>query len=190
MNWVVFSLILWGLMGLELGLKDALRLGETPVAPSFVMALAVVVSLAAPPNAALWACLAIGVTLDLTNPIEVIAGGPDRTVLGPYALGYVLACQLVLTMRGLMMRKNILTVGFLALFCSLVSHVVVTAIFAIRMRYDAGVLFLPTQELMWRFGSALYSGVAGVVLGAALLPLLGSMGLSIGPARRFARRAS
>lgn len=190
MNWVVFSLVLWGLMGLELGLKDALRLGETPVAPSFVMSLAVVVSLAAPTNAALWACLAIGVVLDLTNPIEVLAGGPDRTVLGPYALGHVLACQLVLTMRGLMMRKNVLTVGFLALFCSFVCHVVVTAILAIRLRYDHGVVFEPTQELMWRFGSSLYSGIAGIVLGAALLPLLGTMGLSIGPSRRFARRTT
>lgn len=37
MNWIVFILNAWVLLGLEIGLKDALRIGETPVAPSFVM---------------------------------------------------------------------------------------------------------------------------------------------------------
>ncbi len=187
MNWIVFALNAWVLLGLEVGLKDTLRIGETPVAPSFVMPLAVAIAIAAPSTAALWACLALGMSLDLTNSIEVVAGGPARTVLGPYALGYLLAGQLVLTMRGMMIRKNILTVGFLSLFCSAVSHIVVTAIFAIRSRYDVDVPFDATQQLLWRFGSSLYTGLVGIVLGAVLLPMLGAMGLTIGPARRFGR---
>ncbi len=189
MNWIVFALIGWILMGLEVGLKDSLRIGETPVSPSFVMPLAVVVAIAAPSTAALWACMILGSALDLTNKIECI-GGPDRTVLGPYALGYVLAAQLVLTMRGLMIRKNILTVGFLSLFASLVCHIVVTGIFFVRSRFDTQVPFDGTQQLAWRLGSSLYTGLSGLVLGALLLPLLGAMGLSIGPARRFARRSA
>lgn len=188
MNWIVFILNAWVLLGLEIGLKDALRIGETPVAPSFVMPLAVVVAIAAPSTSALWACLMLGMTLDLTNALEVTAGTTVRTVLGPYALGYVLAGQLVLTMRGLMMRKNILTVGFLSLFCSLVANIVVTAVFTVRSRYDPAVPFNASDELVWRLVSSLYTGLVGIVLGAVLLPMLGAMGLHIGPARRFARR--
>ncbi|MCC6425266.1 MAG: hypothetical protein IT435_00465 [Phycisphaerales bacterium] len=190
MNWIVFALSGWVLLGLELGLKDSLRIGDAPVAPSFVMPLAVVIALAAPSTTALWAAIVLGMTLDLTNTLEVMGGGLPRYVLGPYALGYALAAQLVLTMRGLMIRKNILTVGFLSLFCSLVSNIVVTAIFAIRSRYDVEIQFDATQQLIWRLGSSLYTGLVGLALGTVLLPLLGTMGLSIGPARRFARRVS
>lgn len=188
MNWLVFTLNAWVLLGLELGLKDSLRIGETPMSPSFVMPLAVAVAIAAPTTPALWACLSLGVALDLTNTIETAAGGPARTVLGPYALGYLVAGYLVLTMRGLMMRKNILTIGFLSLACSLVANIVVTAIMAIRARYDVGVEFDASQQLLWRLGSSLYTGVVGTILGAVMLPMLGAMGLTIGPARRFGRR--
>lgn len=190
MNWVVFALNAWVLLGLELGLKDALRIGETPVSPSFIMPLAVTVAIAAPTTSALWACLYLGMALDLTNTIELMGGGPTRTLLGPYALGYVLAGQLVLTMRGLMIRKNILTIGFLSLFCSLVCHTVVIGTMFIRARYDHAVPFDATQQLMWRFVSSLYTGLVGIVLGALLLPMLSAMGIAIGPARRFARRAT
>ena len=36
MSWLGFSIALWVGLGLELGLRDALRLGAGPVAPSFV----------------------------------------------------------------------------------------------------------------------------------------------------------
>jgi hypothetical protein len=188
MNWIVFTLAAWGLLGLELGLKDVLRIGDTSIAPSLVFPLAVVVSLAAPATTTLWACLLLGAAVDLTYSLELVNGGPARIVLGPYALGYLLAGQLVLTMRALMIRKSFLTVGFLSLFGSVVCHIVVTAIFALRGRYDELVAFDASQQLLWRLGSSVYTGIAGLIIGAVAMPALGALGLHVGPPRRFARR--
>ncbi|HLO40410.1 MAG TPA: hypothetical protein VK176_05245 [Phycisphaerales bacterium] len=188
MNWLIFTLNAWVLLGLELGLKHTLRIGETQIAPSFVMPLAVTVAIAAPTTPALWASLALGAALDLTNAIETAGGGPARTILGPYALGYLVAGYLVLTMRGIMIKKNILTIGFLSMMSSLVANIVVAAIMAIRARYDTAVEFDASQQLLSRVIGSLYTGVVGTLIGAVLLAMLGTMGLTIGPARRFGRR--
>lgn len=189
MNWPFFALLTWILFGLELGFRDALRLGPTPIAPSFVIPFLVFVSISAPPNTLRLAALVLGLITDLTFPIELRDGGPAATIVGPYALGYLLASQLVLTLRAMMIRRNPLTVAFLSVLAAAVAQIVVVTMFTTRSVFGDPIDWHPTHELLTRLGSALTCSVSGLVLSFVLLPLAPMLGLNIGPARRNPRRS-
>ncbi|MBM4109542.1 MAG: hypothetical protein FJ255_12165 [Phycisphaerae bacterium] len=189
MNWIMVGLVAWVMLGLEKGLRGALELGASGIAPSFVFVLATFVALLAPAGTALWTCLALGLVIDLTHTVSLSAGG-SAVVVGPYALGYVLGCQLVLTMRGVMMGRNPLSLGFLALVASIVCHIVVVAVFAVRGLMVNDVAWAASGQLVPRLGSALYTGGLAVGLALVLFPMAGALGLSGPQARRFGRRVS
>ncbi len=48
MKWLTFAILAWIFLGLELGLRDALRLGHGQVSPSFVFVLLAFFALVAP----------------------------------------------------------------------------------------------------------------------------------------------
>lgn len=189
MNWLMFGIVAWVMLGLEKGLRGALELGASGIAPSFVFVLATFVALLAPAGTALWTCLALGLLIDLTHTVDLAAGGA-AVIVGPYALGFVMACQLVLTMRGVMMGRNPLSLGFLALVASVVCHIVVVAAFAVRGLLVSDVAWASSGQLVPRLGSALYTGALAVALALVLFPMSGALGLAGPQARRFARRAS
>ncbi len=178
MRWLAFALFAIVFLGLELGVRGALALGGRTVAPSFVMVLAVFVCTSAPSRQSLWAALALGICLDLTNPIEVVDQARTITLLGPHSLGYVLAAQLTLTMRGLVFRRNPLTIAFLSLLAAAIASIVFVAIMTLRSAFDP-IDWHPTTELFQRFASALYTGGLALVISPLLLlgmPLLGISG--------------
>lgn len=187
MNWVLFALVTWVALGLETGLKPALQLGPTPIAPSFLVPVAVIVTLFAPSAIALWACLIIGVLADLTWSIPRTDGG-IATLVGPYALGYFLAGQLILAMRGVMARRNPFTVAFLSGIGALVINVVVVALITLHSFYDDPIDWRPTQQLFSRVLAAGYTAILGFFLAFALLPIAPWLGLAAPGSRRFVRR--
>ncbi len=189
MNWLTFAIAAWFALGLELGLRPALRLGPEALAPSFMLPLAVFVCLWAPHRVALWACLACGLLVDLTwrHPIS---GGGAATVLGPYALGYFLGGQLVLTLRGVLIRGNPLTMAVMSMLAAAVVHVVVVAAMTVRSLYGDPIDFSPALELLVRLGASAYTGVAGLALSLLLIPLTPAFGFQQQAThRRIARRA-
>jgi hypothetical protein len=204
MNWLVFTLLAWIFMGLEVGLKDALAIGPLGIAPSFVLVLLTVVAMSARAPHALWAAFMMGVLLDLTNSIPTISGpalstatdtitaagggggGPAITILGPYAFGCPLAAQLIISLRALMIRRNPLTVGFLSAVCGLVITVVLVAILSIRSRFDP-IVWDASQALLVHAASALYTGVVGIVVALALVPIAPLLGMPTQPQRRVGR---
>lgn len=169
MNWLVFALVTWIMLGLEIGLKSSLRLGDSSIAPSFVAILAVFVATAAPPRTAQWACLLIGALVDLTSPIPRADAASSFTVLGPNALGALLMCQLVLAVRGLLFRRNPLTVAVLAATGFAVWQVVVTAVFTVRDLTGDPVVWVPAGQLGSRMASSLYTGLLALPLSLLLL---------------------
>lgn len=194
MNWYTFIFAAWLFFGLELGLKHALALGDWGVAPSFVVPLAVYVSMAAPPSRAVWACLILGIGLDLTWSPPT-AQGPGTTIVGPYALGLMLGGQLVLALRSMMIRRNPLTMTFLTLLASLVMHVVVMAMLAARSLFGdsigvggVGGVGMGGQALA-RLGSSAYTALAGFVMALLLLPMSAVFGFHLGQGRYVTRRA-
>lgn len=187
MNWLTFSVIAWLCFGLELGLKGGLRIGPS-IAPSFVMSYAVFLALLAPHRSALWACFALGLLCDLTAKIGL--SGLDRsvTLVGPYTLGYLLAGQLVVTMRAMMIRKNPFTMALLAVLASAVAGVVVVAVYSFRSILLGDPLAIqPTPELLGRLASAVYTGLLALVMSLVLIPMAPAFGLQPVQGRRFAR---
>lgn len=188
MNSLALIILTWVFFGMELGLKDALRIGQTPIAPSFVFVLLSFVAITARPQVVLWCCLAMGLLTDLTGAIELNNGAQPATVVGPYALGYLLAGQLMVSMRALLMRANPPTLGFTAGVGYAVAQIVVVAILTLRLWMGQPFDWHPTHELLQRLCSALYTGVLGFLLSFLLVPLSPVLGIQSPQQRRFARR--
>lgn len=172
MNWLLYALGLWVLLGFELGAKGVLELGPTGVAPSFVIPLAIYVALGAPPIHALWACLIAGLALDLTGRV----GGAEAVIPGPNALGLMLAGQFALAARGMVIRRNPFTLAILSVLGALIAGLVVVAIFTVRSFLVGDPGWDPGQQLLSRAGSALYTGVTGFLLALVLIPSAGAFG--------------
>ncbi|MFI4917596.1 MAG: hypothetical protein ACIAS6_13965 [Phycisphaerales bacterium JB060] len=178
MNWPVFAILAYLTLGLERGLRDALAIG--PVQPSFLMALGAYIALSAPPMHAIWACLAIGLALDLTGGWPMLAGAA-QPLIGPYALGCVLMAQVVLTLRGKLVRHHLATLAMLTLFGVVASQLVVVVMLTIQKLTGAPLAFEPGRELLIRFGAAGYTALVALPLGLLLIaaaPLLGFTGHS------------
>jgi cell shape-determining protein MreD len=175
-NWLVFAFGAWLMLGLELGLKTTLRLGDTGIAPSFVAVLAVYVASAAPARAAQWACLILGALMDLTAPVSRVDAASTFTVLGPNALGALLMCQFVLASRGLLFRRNPLTLAVLTGVGFALWQIVFTAVFSVRNLLGDPIVWSATGQLVTRLGSSVYTGVAALPIALLLLlfgPLFG-----------------
>lgn len=182
MRWAPFLLLAWVFLGLEIGLRSAMPFGEAGIAPSFALILCVYVSMGATHAHAHWAALLLGACVDLASR-RVLRGGGDVTVLGPNALGFLLACQLTLVMRGVVFRKNPLALAFLASVGGVVCAVLVTSILLFRSLYDPTEIRAGT-ELWHGVLSAAYTGLLGLPLGAVLLALNPLLGFYSGPTRR------
>lgn len=185
-------LFAWLAFSLEMGLKEALTLGGGGIAPSFVLVLMTWVALGASPQTALWTAIALGAGMDLASPRpfgDGNGGGAAAVVFGPYALGYLLAAQLTLTLRGVMFRRSPYTLALLTVLTGLVSGAVVVSLLFVRSMYEPLDIHA-TAELLRRSGGALYSGGAALVLSPVLLALNSTMGFhqvkyAVRPSGRF-----
>lgn len=188
MNRLAFALLAWLALGLELGLKGALELGDTGIAPSFVVPLGVFIALGAAPARAVWFCIVLGVLLDLTATAPVRAGAPGgMTIVGPWALGMAMAAQLVLALRGMMIRTQPLTLAFLSVLGMGVAQVVVVAALTAHNLLHGDLVWRAGAELGHRLGSAAYTGALGLLMALVLVPMGPMMGMSLGQ-RAMGRR--
>ena len=65
MNWLVVGILSWIALGMERGLKDAFQLGDSAIAPSFIVVLVVYIAAWARRPQALVLGLLIGLAADL-----------------------------------------------------------------------------------------------------------------------------
>lgn len=187
MNALVFAVFAWIALGLERGLKPTLQIGPGQIAPSFVAILAVYVAASATPRAAQWACLALGLLVDLTSPMPRGDAG-TLTVVGPNALGAFLAAHLTLSMRGLMFRQNPLSLGFLTVLGMGIWQAVVTGVFTLRHVFGDPVEWHATSQVLGRMGASVYTALLALPLALALMPAGSLLGFP-SHAHRFGRRA-
>jgi hypothetical protein len=186
MNPLLVVLLGWLCVGLEAGLKTSLmvRMGVA-ASPSFVVPLAVVIALCAPPLPTLWSCLLLGLMLDFTAPLDLAGGAGHVHALGPHAIGLALAGQFVLAVRGVVIRRNPISVVVLSIGAAAISEIVVTAVLTARHVYDP-IVWHPTAELMSRLLGAVLTGGTALVLSLVLLPLSPMLGLQA--SRQWVRR--
>lgn len=175
MNVIAVAVIAWLCLGLELGLRDLFAFGPLGIAPSFVLPLVVFLALSAPPRAALWAALVLGIIIDLTWPITRSDGGTLISI-GPYALGYLIGAQVVISLRGMVMAKNPLTLVVLTVFAAIVGQILLVAILGIRSSYDP-IAFEPIPQLMARLLGAVMTGASALAMSLVLIPLAPLLGI-------------
>lgn len=176
MNWTVVAVFAYLLLGLDLAVSPALAFGPTGVAPSFLIPLVAFIALHAPPLPALWFALVMGALIDLTGPIPTTDGRPAVTTLGPMALGYLAAAYVALTSRGLLVRRNPLTLIVLSVIIAAVAHLIATTLLTFRSFYDPVLMWSPAEQLGRRMMSALYTAGTSAVMTAILTPLTGLFG--------------
>jgi hypothetical protein len=193
MRWPLPFLLGYLLLALESPVREALRLGPTSSSPSLVFPLVVFVALLASAPAALWTALLIGLAVDLST-LRAAALGDPIVIVGPHALGYLLAAYTILTIRPIVMRKNPVTLVVLSIVGEILASIVVVAILGLRQiifrgSWADGLGLSLTSDLWHRIIGSCYTAAAAILLAALFFPLFSWFGFQDQSARRpFARR--
>lgn len=182
MNWISAALATWVCFGLELGLRDTLQLGPHAIAPSFIVALVIFIALNASQRSAIWAAMILGVLVDLTGSVELVSGN-STVLVGPHAIAFFLAVQIVLAMRGMIVSRNPLSMGVLSLLAAAVSEIVVVAFLTVHKIIGDPILLDASERLFAGLASSVYTGVVAVFLSLVLIPVTPLFGFAT--ARRF-----
>ena len=135
MNWPLAGLTIWLLVVLRMALAPLL-LGEdgqmAHIPESLLILLAFVAFHALRPQAAFWCALTIGLMLDLTRPCI----GPDggHALIGPYALGALLALWVLRWLRERLFNESLPTLLVGVVVGGLVLHGTVLVIKLVRVK--------------------------------------------------------
>lgn len=186
MNWFVLLFIAWVGLGLEMALAPVFDAGALGVHPSTMIPILVFVALYAPRRHVLWAAVVLGLSRDLLTPLTHENGGPVHLV-GPYVLGSLLCVQFVLSVRGMVIRRNPLTIGVLSVLGAIVAEILVVAIVTVRVMAGDHLVWGASDELVARLLSSLYTGLMGLVLSFIFFALTPAFGFQGAVATRFAR---
>jgi rod shape-determining protein MreD len=188
-RWIVFAVA--ALIGVvfDTGLSEILRIEKLGhVRPSLCAVVAVFVALSAPRTAALWACLILGLLLDLAHPLTVPV---NRVVylVGPHALGYLVGGWLVVSGRAMVFRRRPLTIGVMTVLCLLAAQLVAVGFYVLRSRpwYPGEPIFW-TETSAWaelgvRMLAVVYSGLLAIPVGWLLVQTIGLWGFPVSPHR-------
>ncbi len=187
MNIFLFALLAWVAAGLEIALPPVLDAGGSGVQPSFLIPLVVFVALHADTRPALWSALILGLVVDLIQPVALVDGGAT-TIPGPHALGFLLAAQMTLSLRGMVIRRNPLTLVVLSILGAAVASLVVIAFTTVRGLFDPSLAWRGAAELAPGVLSALYTGLTALVMSFPLFALTPFFGFPSLQASRFSRR--
>jgi len=191
MNPLLVIVLGWLALGLETsGIKEMLSLhvGTVAGAPSFVVPVMILIAICAPPNAALWSALVLGLFCDLTDP-QSATTGDVRFIIGPSAIGFVLAAQFVVLVRGMVIRRNPLTLVVLSIAAGIIAAICTVAMITVRqlILHDP-IEWSAKHELITRLFSALVTGGSALVMSFILLPLTPLLGLPTSQAHIRTRR--
>lgn len=113
---------------------------------------------------------------ELGGAVAVGGAGLPVIVIGPHALGFVVAAALTLTLRGVLFRRNPLTMAVLTVLGGALAGVTAVAVLTLRHAIYPSMVFSPGTALGSRMASSLYSGVSGLMLALALRPMSGLFG--------------
>lgn len=169
MRWTVALFFAWLTLGLDAGLRQALSIGDARIAPLFSLPFVVFVALSAPALPTMWTAFLVGMIVDLTSPRGSV-GWAEQVLIGPHALGYLAAAYLVLTLRGVMMRKSLVALVMMSIFAAALEMVVATTLLFVKSRYAGSFEFSPLSALLQGAGSAVYTGFSAALLGFVLIP--------------------
>jgi rod shape-determining protein MreD len=185
MRWFVYAIFAFLALVLDIGLRRLLKLEVvSEPSPSFVLIVAVFVAMWAPPRAAMWSGLIIGLLVDLSSLSPTEADG--YALIGPAALGFMLGSYAVVQLRGLMYRDSPLALAALVFLGGVFVHLMIVAVLTVRglpmFGYPVSGWSAATQ-LYERFWVLLYTAIVAVPVGYVLLrtqPIWGFEGVKGG----------
>ncbi|QQE11240.1 hypothetical protein JD969_17350 [Planctomycetota bacterium] len=169
MNWVIFAIIAYLFLAMQVGLRTLIALPESfgGMAPSLLLILGVYICLTARSHIALWAMLALGLTTDLITTLN-----PDSTIIGPAAIGYLLAGFTILQMRGLVFKESVFTLALLTFAAGVFACITITAFYKLRtipwLAGDASDNWDTANQLYRYFMMVLYTTALAFPLGFIL----------------------
>jgi len=153
----------------DTALMPALELGGAT--PSAVAVLATFAILLASRDTAWFAGVVAGLAVDLSSPLPW--DGRMVVVLGPWAIGFAFGAQLLLTIRGSLVRRNPLTIAVACFVMLMAATVVWCAVWSLRAWLPASVPPWGGESVMRAMAErsrwALWSGVVALPLGWLLL---------------------
>jgi rod shape-determining protein MreD len=168
MSWPVVLVFGYLCVGLELVVASELRLGDTAVAPSFVVPFLVFIALFAPATRVYWTALILGLSLDLLTPWAA-----GTVVPGPKALGFLLAAYFIVTLRTLINRNTLAVIVF-SIVAMAIAQVFFVAVMTFRSVYTVPApAWHGRAELGQRLLASLYTGGSAAVLGLLLFTFQG-----------------
>lgn len=187
MNALAVTVMGYLLVAIENALRVPLALGTSGVAPHFVIVLVAFVAMHGQGPGIYWTALLLGAAIDLssvrTSADELGVAG----MLGPHALGYVMAAYAVVSVRGVMMRRSPLALPFLSMTATVLAALVSTFLLMARSMLDRELVFSMWASLGGELGSAAYTCVIAFALAPPLRWAAGLMGLEDSGAKRFGR---
>ncbi|XOV73967.1 MAG: hypothetical protein ACFHWZ_10120 [Phycisphaerales bacterium] len=124
----------------------------------------------APIRHALPAAIVVGLLLDFGDLVRT-PGAEPVVVLGRHAIGCLLASYTVVTLRGMMFRRNVVTIVVLAGVTMALTQIVAIAMLKFRSLYDVIIVDDAAAQLGSQLGSAIYTAALAFIVG----PLLNRM---------------
>lgn len=174
MRWPVLLVATYLALALQLGLLTLLQIGSGGAAgvsgfsgasPNWLLILLVLVAMWASPMEIAWTAIILGVIDDLTMRSFAFADRPaDYTLIGPGAIGFLVAGFAVLQLRGLVFRDSVLAAGTLVFIAGLLARVTTAAILALRTWSFAFDMPIPG----WHASDAIVQGFVEVLMSALL----------------------
>jgi len=173
MRWPFFLVMVYLFVGLQTSLAPLMRIDH--IAPSLLMILAVYVALHTSSMTLGYACLLIGLLVDLTTVVPLADGVSDTAIIGPNIVGYVFGGWVVLQLRNLVYRDSPIGIALVVFVAGVFIHLIGTALLTFR-----GLPWLTGQpipnwsaadELVRRFFQLLYTAALSVPLGYLLAKL-------------------
>ncbi len=117
------------------------------ISPRLLVVLVVFVAMHADPLTANWSALIAGLLADLSDPSMTGARAP-LYILGPHAIGMVFGVQAVVGLRGVVIRRNPLSIAALCFAMSIAEGLVWVGWWTLRSWY-------PDSPPPWGDGSSL-----------------------------------
>ena len=193
MRWPVFAIFVFVLLAFQEGLKGLWVIAD--VTPGFLLILAVYLALSAPAATAKWACLIIGLLVDLTTTYPLDGRLDGLVLIGPACLGFLMGAVVILELRGLVFRDSPVALPLMVFTAGIFVHLVIVALLTVRglswVLSEPIAGFSPALDLWYRFWQLVYSSAVALPLGFVLFmldswwgfahPATAAVGRSAGP---------
>lgn len=165
MNWLTFTILAYLACALQIVLKPVWMIGDSE--PMLALILLVFIALQAPAIHVAWAAIVLGLLAD-SLPFQHEDG-----LIGPWALGFLVAGYAMVQLRNLLFRDSMFTIAIMTLVAGVFALLFATALQLLRgvpaLNNEMVEGFSAANRLYYGFGTLLYTAAVAIPVGFLLL---------------------